>query len=211
MKVINKHKLCECSPAARTDGVPCPHALARIEAIACSKDRCDSDDPELGGCPWFVNDPSYDYCFAKMMKDIQHNPLGTKTEDKDICHLLCLKRKQLKEIEESAFAKLRAAAEAGDPEIVEFIRLLKEKVQILNAKESEVSGDIMDIIQDIGDDSLFGDSFEAEDYVPAKRGRKKKIEGLGMPIHRSGKKLDMFGLYSETKLRKMRDEKDKPK
>ena len=50
----------------------CPRRLKSLPDKACDQGREAVDlsrKGKIGGCPWFISDPEYHYCFFKLMDD----------------------------------------------------------------------------------------------------------------------------------------------
>lgn len=204
---INKCKLCVSCPASTEDGGPSTCALERINYIQTTKNK-PSEQSDLPGCPWYTNAPEYGYCFWQLARDIH----GAGMSDKEICHLELIPISQIKDVIASATAKLLKAFNKGDPNVVEFVETLRERVAAHNNSDLELSEEIREYIDKMESEVLSEtDIVSSADIAPKKRGRKKKkVEGMGLPMHRSGKKIDLFGLYSDKTKQRIREEKKQP-
>lgn len=179
-------KRCNC-----TSPTPCPFALERIHAMQAEIQTSKGGNLEVSvGCEWYINSAEYNYSFKNMLKDLHGSPLS----DKEICQLLVITPAQLKEIFNSAIKKLESQKDS--PEIRGLIELVAER------RLSE-DGDNTVYLPDSFKEkmnSISEESAPEEEEKPKKRGRKKIKSAFGMPVHRSGERVDIYGLYSKKKL-----------
>ncbi len=193
MKKVDKTKLCS-SCQANDSCQPSVYALNSIYEI-----QCKSDAPEtVQRCEWYVNSSEYGYCFWRMLEDID----GQVMSDKDICNLLLLTPAQYKEALESAILKLKKQYDAGNQDVVDYIESLFEKVK------AEGDNDVIYTSQDI---SSVIDSTDTKEEIEESVPKKKPRRSLAMPVHRDGKKSDLYGLYSPKKLEELREKRNKSK
>ena len=153
-----------------------------------------------GGCAWFINSAEHNYCFWKYAED-----LVAPVKDKEICHLLGLTQQELKEIYNSAIQKLQA--NKSNPDVALFIEGLREKIQkdheqIVTQHEVCVT-DIVGPESADGEEKLLSDIDKLANNAPVKkRGRPPRFGN--QPMHRSGKRVDLYGIYSPAKLAELK-------
>lgn len=163
------------------------------------------------GCDWYINSAEHGYCFWNYAKD-----LDEPVPDKEICQLLCITQIQLRETFNSAIQKLRDNKDS--PIIKEFIET------VLDFSTNRKYDD--DHLVDEGKFTLgqlptgaTGEPKTDEEIIDEieclKKGKVKKTRGRkslhGMPLHKDGKKVDLYGLYSDPNKQKEAQEKMKKK
>lgn len=201
--MINKCKLCKTCPTSKSKIAPSQYALNKIYEIQtdCNKKTYDNDQSK---CDWFINSSEYGYCFWRLAEEID-SPIA----DREICHLECITHNQLKDIINSAIYKLKQAYDNGDKSVREFVESLIDKIKSQKQDDTVyISNEIKQAIDD--HESTISDietEREIEDSIPKKRGRRP----MGMPIHRDGVKVDLYGLYSPKKLKEIRENERKYK
>ena len=175
-----KHKNKCCGSCPSRDGQPSPLAIERIHALQTNKKVADLDT--LPGCQWAINSAEHQYCFWDMTATI-----SVPVDDNEIRQLLCLSKQQLKEIEKSALSKLQAKKDS--PLMVEFQGILRDKI----AANSEGNGYTVEhtINEEVVEEK---DENEIVDEILSKR---SGINYAGQPLHRDGKKVDLYGLYTK--------------
>lgn len=191
---INKCKLCKSCPANKEDGNPSGSALNSIYALQTKDITIDNLEQKKNQCEWYINSSDHDYCFWKYAREID----GSTASDKEICNLLLMTNKELKETLASALKKLKNEYDSGEPDVIEFIELLTDKVvSQYQAVEVCIPGTLKGLFC-----SVVIDSDETDDAVDIKKkpGRKPQV----MPLHRNGKKCDLYGLYSPKKLEEIK-------
>lgn len=165
-------------------------ALERLQAIqyesATSKRGRVTVDPEVG-CDWYINSAEHDFCFWGYVTTVDR-----PVPDKEICQLLNITQVQLRETYSSAIKKLQAMKD--DQSVQDFMELVLSKVD----NEEDASNFLIS-------ESVFAtpkeDTDETEEEMKSILQKKKKGRKIrnGMPVHRDGKKMDLFGLYSRKK------------
>lgn len=165
---------------------PCPLALECINEIKSelASGKSDVDSDELSKkhhmCPWFVASADYNYCFWKLYQSLSDS---SKT-DKEICDLLMINKFTLDKIVKNAIKKLKS--DENKKQMLDFKEAVKE-VSELEAFDhttympSEFKNQLANI-----------EELEEETEEPALPKIKKKLHSL--PVHRSGKKIDIYGL-----------------
>jgi hypothetical protein len=197
----NNRKCLSC-PALK--GEPCHFALERIHALqADAANSRKSSNESNEGCDWYINSAEHNYSFWVFAEELQGSPVP----DKEICKLLMINQPQLREVYNSAIQKL--AENKDKPYMKEFLDSVMEMVRSKESGNTEfvpdsLQDDIYDnsIISSADSDNLGSDLEQELDDLgikKSKRGRKKKINGMGMPVHRSGNKVDLYGLSSKDK------------
>lgn len=183
---------------------PCPMALERINARLADR-RADEDS--LPGCSWAINSAEYNYCFWNLAQELEGDPLT----DKQICQLLNISPTTLDKIWNSILTKLRSRQH--EPEIQDWIELLKHRVERSHVDDTIYMPDEfkskVDKTPEEEEDADAALAQEIEDMADEKEKAKKKKSRMGMPLHRSGDKVDMYGIYSKKTLDRMRTEKKK--
>jgi hypothetical protein len=197
-------RFCESCPL-RLKNTPeneCPKALERIYAIQNADKNVDHDT--LPGCNFAVNSSAYNYCFFVLAKGLQGSPIP----DKEICSLLQITPKQLDQTYKSAIAKLKAIK---DTEVMaDFREAVAESLHNQNPDNTVYLPS--NFISKADEDAKKIDEENQAEDDEAKRikelEKKKKKIGYGMPMHRSGKKSDIYGIYSKKTLDRIKDEKN---
>jgi hypothetical protein len=146
------------------------------------------------GCPWGINSSEHSYCFWNLSKELKGNPLT----DREICNLLNITNAQLQETVKSALAKLKTLA--GTEVMDDLISAVGENATM---EASDNSIYLPDHFRSKGDVSDLLEQNQEEPKEPKKKIRK----GFGMPTHRDGKKVDIWGIYSRKTLEKRKNEK----
>lgn len=146
-----------------------------------------------GVCEWFINSEEYNYCFWLLNKELSGSPMS----DREICQLLCITQAELEATYDNAISKLQENKDS--PEVADLIELILEQAQ--SSAEDNTT-----FLPDTYRDKIEQIEAEAagEEKPQGKRGRPKK--GFGMPMHRDGRKVDLWGLSSNKK----KNEKKKP-
>jgi hypothetical protein len=192
-------KFCDACPRklSQPPDTPCPMALESIYLLQTSPKTVNEDNLP---CPWYINSAEDGYCFFNYVKKIDQDPIS----DKDICRLLLIDQQTLEKTFQSAIQKLKNLKDST--EITELIDSVREKLstmeldntiylpdRYIEPKETEEEGD--------------------QDKQLEEELDKKLKFGLGMPVHRSKKRTDLYGLYSKKKLEELKkakkDEKKK--
>lgn len=146
------------------------------------------DIDSLPGCSYYVNSAEHGYCYWNLVSspDGKIDPFT----DKEICDLLMLTPSQIDKIANSGMTKLRSIKDT--PEMQEFRELIIEKI---NA--------------DADNTVYLPDEFNS--VVAAQNNAEAQEEGLEDIIN-SGKKkrekVQLYGLYSQKTLERIKMEKD---
>ena len=184
------------------DGPPCsacPLAMERLNAIKAEgpADKRKRDLESLPGCPWYIASSEYNYCFWNLAKELQDDPRS----DREICDLLMISQATLDRTFDAAIEKFKNAKDG------EALKSLQEAV--VAATEGKhmdytmyMPDEFRDIIKDTG---IVGST---EDVTPEPKPKPAKKHSTGLPMHRDGKKVDLFGLYSRKSMEK-KSEKDR--
>ncbi|MEM4379103.1 MAG: hypothetical protein QXL01_00250 [Thermoplasmatales archaeon] len=187
-------KKSQCSLCQNGEGGPCAAALERIYAIQGTKKKVDSDVITTG-CPWYINSAEHNYCFWKFIKDVDES-----ISDKDICDLLLIDQQTLEATLNSAIAKLKDLKDT--PELQEFREILLDKI---NSMDSDNTVYLPDEFLFIASEAPEEERDPEADLFQDEK--KKKRKGFGMPMHRDGKKVDLYGIYSKKKKEELIQEK----
>jgi hypothetical protein len=170
-----------CPGCPMTTGQVCSLAVDAVYSASQNK----SKRPPENSCEWFVNSEEYNYCFWILNKELDGNPLT----DREICHLLCITQEELSATYNSAIEKLKKNKD--NPDVKEFLESIIE----LSLKNNVDNTTYMP--------NNFRDKIEEDDKpeepAPKKAGRPKMKRGLGMPVHRDGRKIDLWGLSKRKK------------
>lgn len=191
-----KGRFCDVCPRRLSlpPNEPCPLALERINALQLSdeegKRRRETDN--LPGCPWYVTSAEHGHCFWNLMAS--PDGLVEPFSDKDICDLLMLSQAQVDKAMNSAIAKLRAI-KATD-EMQELKELIYDRLATQSDDTIYMPGTISEVIDKTPSFSEEEDDETKEyaDLVPDKGKMKKKVQ--------------LFGLYSQKTLQRIKEEKD---
>ena len=213
IKKINK-KLCKGCPVASGSPKPCQAALERVHRIQLENASKKEITPQKEECPWAINSIDHKYCFWLLVQD-----MDAPLTDKEICQLEGITQKQLNETFASALRKLKR--KILDPVMVEWKEMLLEYIQSTDSdiNRGEFISEGYEQIESIGvtedEEDLKHDDEDKilDDIQKLKSGRKVNL--FGMPLHRYGKKVDLYGLGS-SKVKKSRKadaskRKNKPK
>ena len=193
-KPINKHKLCDSCPVNSGDGVS-HYALKAIESV---QNKESEHGPAC--CPYYVNSKIHGYCFWKFLS-YEFEPINMQ----NISSLLCISVPEVKLALDSAIKKIKKGFEDDNPEIVDFIELIRNKIQMYDNVT-----DFAELPEGILQNIPKHDEEEEIEEQKKKKGRPKRTP-LDMPIHRSGKRVDIYGLYSNKALERYHnDKKNKP-
>ena len=164
----------------------CPLALESINRIK-GLGKKDHDNENLP-CDWFILNQEFHHCFWVYYKMLDDDP----STDKEICDMLMINKATLEKDFKSAIQKLIANKDREDVKI--FIEMIIEKT-------SEKGIDY-----GIYMPSQFRDSIKKivsekhEETEEEKEGKiKKKKHPTGLPLHRDGKKVDIYSLGSKKK------------
>lgn len=193
-KKINKCKFCNQCPANTGTGAS-PFALKAIELV--------KEDPNAdlsSCCPYYINSKAHDYCFWKFI-DQDLEPMYVQT----IATLLCLNPSLVRSAQESGIRKIKEMYKQGVPEIVDFIDLIRSKVVM-----QENLSDFAELSEEIQQQLAINNNNEVEEIT--QKSNEKRRKPLDMPVHRGGKKTDIYGIYSEKALKRhhglLTDEED---
>lgn len=177
-------------------------ALDRINARLADR-RVDEDS--LPGCPWAINSAEHNYCFWSLAKELDGDPLT----DKQICQLLNITSASLDKIWNSILNKLRSKKDTQ--EIRDWIDLLKHKVEKQHVDDTIYMPDKFKAAEaepeEESDDPDAEIAREMEELADKREKARKKLKKTGMPIHKSGTKTDIYGLYSKKKLEEIKNKK----
>jgi len=178
-KKINKCSLCENCPINTHELAMSHYALKSIELIRDKRDINVSN-----ACPFYINSKIHGYCFWIYIQS-DFDPMSIQ----DIATMLCITPAAVKQSLESALKKIKKKFEDGDEYITDFIDYLR--MQCRKDAESLSEGSVPEYIQ-----QRIESVIKEEDHTNAKRIPRD------MPLHRSGKKTDIYGIYSEKSLKR---------
>ena len=167
----------------------CPIALERINAIkADGSDKKKRDSEPQVGCPWFVASSEHHFCFWVYNQFLDGDPAS----DREICDQLLISKPVLEKTFESAIEKLQEIKESPE------MRDLVESVADM-AEQSNV--DFTSYMPSEFREAMDRTSVPAVEDSDKPKEQKSKIKTrikhpTGLPLHRDGRKVDLFGLYS---------------
>lgn len=164
----------------------CPLALEKLNAVradALDKRRTESNT----GCPWYIASQEHHYCFW-----IYAETLEETVSDKEICALLGISQSVLEKTFASAVEKLK---QIKDTEEIQVLR------EMIAEKLASQPHDYTTFIPDEFREALKKVSNTSEngaimDEAGKEEEAKPRKHPTGLPLHRDGRKVDLFGLYS---------------
>lgn len=190
--MTSKSRFCEACPARLTTrpAEPCPRALERIHAIQAEGPRSKVDPDSLPGCPWAINSTVHNYCFWSLAAELDE-PLS----DREICNLLGINQQTLEKTLQSAILKLQVLK---DTDVMnEFVEAVMEVVATQDPDNTVYLPDSYTKAIEVTPD-------EPEEDEDAKLvDDKPKRRDNSLPMHRSGNKRDIYGIYGKKKLEDM--------
>lgn len=177
---------------------PCPRALERIHAQQSDTGRQKADPDTLPGCQWAVNSAEHSYCFWNLAATLDES-----IPDREICNLLGISQKMLDKTLRSAILKLQ------DHSNSDVMSGLIESVMEIASQQNPDNTVYLPDSYSTPPETLQpgGDEEPDEDAKLVVEVAKKPRKGYGMPVHRSGDRVDIFGLYSKKALEKVRNDK----
>lgn len=165
------------------------HAL---QAAKIGKSVIDRDAVEAG-CPWYLNSEEHSYCFWNLNAELHNSPMT----DKEIMNMLLMSRDELDSTYRSAIAKLYA--NRNNEEIREFLEIIQERINTMTDLDSNSVYMPSNFREKISEMELEdAQEKEKEDAANPKqgRGRPKKLKTNNLPLHRDGRKVDLYSLGS---------------
>lgn len=176
---------------------PCPLGLEYI--AAAQDDGRKRRDTEEVGCPWGIASAEHGYCFWRYLHDrSDEDGRMEPVPDKEICALLCITQSTLERTLASALAK--AKANKDKPEWQAFRESVLDRANLDQGDNTVYLPDNFKVDATLPEDEAGEDL--PEDLMPPE----KKRRNNGLPLHRSGKRTDLFGLYSRKTLEKKKNE-----
>jgi hypothetical protein len=188
-----------CISCRKGESGPCQLALERIYAIQGLKKKVDSD-AITSGCPWYINSSDDNYSFWQYAKT-----LDAPVSDKEICDLLLIDQATLNASYESALNKLRQLKDT--PELQMFKEAVLDKIA---SADDDQTVYMPDEFRDRVDSEFSKVKNEEKEHDPDAEqfiDKPKKTKGLGMPMHRDGNKVDLYGIYSQKTRDRIQQEK----
>jgi len=177
---------------------PCPRALERIYAQQSDAGRSKSDPDALPGCPWALNSAEFNYCFWSYATQ-----LDEPVPDREICNLLGISQQMLDKTLKSAISKLQDLR--GTDVMDGFVETVMEIAAQQNPDNTVYLPDSYSAPPETLQPG--GEEEPDEDAKLVAEVAKKPRKGYGMPVHRSGDRIDIFGLYSKKALEKAKNAK----
>jgi hypothetical protein len=176
-------KDCRQCPYRTQRNEPSPSAIERIHYLQSSGGKRIEVDT-LPGCSYAIDSVEHNYCFW-----VYAESLNLPVEDKEVRQLLCLTQIQIKEITENAINKLQNIKD--NALMTEFKEILLEKIDTYNSDNSFVQAAA--VTPDEVEENTETEEKIREDILSLK---KKGMNITGQPLHRDGKKVDLYGLYT---------------
>lgn len=203
---MNRKPKCQNCPSRTGSGTPCGGAIASVEmSQAYMAEHGKGAPEEMLPCQWAIHSAEHNFCFWELNKELHGNPMS----DKEICKLLGITQVQLKESFASAIQKLQDDKDSD--EIMDLLESVEGMTQSSQHDDTVYLPDsFREKIEDIAKKHELQEAEDAESK-PArteKRGRKPGF-GLGMPVHRSGTKTDLYSLSSKATRERQAKEKKK--
>lgn len=177
----------------------CPLALERINAIKSdNSDKRKRDLEPSVGCPWFVASAEHNYCFWLYNKFLDNEPVT----DRETCDLLLISKQLMEKTFESAIDKLRELKDTSAiKDLAESVLDIAEQSNI--DYTSYMPSEFREAIA-----KSDAEEIKVEDASKSKDKPKTRIKHpTGLPLHRDGKKVDLFGLYSRKIVAPKREDK----
>jgi hypothetical protein len=166
-----------------------------MQAESGTRNKSANLDVEVG-CPWYINSAEHNFCFWKFANDLD----GSVTSDREICQLLGISQPQLNEIFNSAIDRLRHPK--NEEAMQHFVDAVTDRIATQSDDNTVYLPESFRVAIERQEEKA---AEPEEEIKPVKR-------GFGMPLHRDGSKVDLFGLYSQKtrdKIRKKRGKKSK--
>jgi hypothetical protein len=159
-----------------------------IQAEANSRKPYDPDS--LPGCQWAINSAEHNYCFWNLFKELDGNPIP----DKEICNLLGISQQILEKTFQSLVVKLQSLR---GTEVMD--NLVEAIVERLASQDPDFTVYLPNSYKSVPvEETTPEEPEEDQDAKLAEEVTKKPRKATpGMPLHRSGNKTDIYGLYSK--------------
>jgi len=182
-----------CGSCPHTTDEPNQSAISVVHALQAakiSKTPIDRDSVEAE-CPWYINSEEHNYCFWELNKELQNSPMTNK----EIANLLVMTQEELEETLASALAKLFASRK--EESIKDFLETIQERINVGSDAENNsvyMPSNFREKIQALEHE----EAAEQEKTAEPKRGRgrPKKLKTNNLPVHRDGRKRDLWALSS---------------
>jgi hypothetical protein len=181
----------------------CPLALDRINAIkaenTAERKRNDMVEPNVG-CPWFIASADHNYCFWAYDESLYNDP----ATDREICDLLLVNKSTVDREFKSGIAKLEAIKDSK--EIQDF------RDSVLDAAESaevDLTAYMPDEFRAVIAQPQSTD--EPRPDKPLKPKVKLRRHPTGLPLHRDGRKVDLWGISGKQARERISAEKAEKK
>jgi len=168
-----------------------------LEFVTAQQESSRRRDVEERGCPWGIASAAHSNCFWRWVhsrsdEDGRMEPMS----DQEICNLLGISSSALEKTMASALVKLRAAK---DTESVQEFR------EAVLAAAAAAPIDNTTYMPDNFRMPLPTNEEPAEEEIPNDLlPKEKRRRNRSMPIHKDGKKTDIFGIYSRKTLERIR-------
>jgi hypothetical protein len=150
----------------------------------------------LPGCPWYIASSDCSYCFWVYAQTLH----GSPASDKEICDLVLINAQSLGKIIESALETLRL------PEHRELLIALMETVADLCGGAQGLD---LTMYLPAEYKTAITDAVALPPTVTPEGPTVKRKHPTGLPLHRDGQKVDLYGLYSRKSLGVVHEEKMK--
>lgn len=180
--------------------VLCPRQLRKPTTEPCSlglqfvESLLDKKRDEDTGCPWGIASAEHGYCFwtyirAQSDDDGRMDPVP----DSEICALLGITQAALEKTLASGIAKLKAAKDSM--EMQEFRQAVIDRVATIPDDNTVYMPDNFRVPTPEPEEDENPEGLPAELLEKPKRRRMNS-----MPLHRDGRKTDIFGITSRKKM-----------
>lgn len=166
---------------------PCPLALERINAIQNQKDKRGKDIDTLRGCSWYCTSSDANYCFFSQINE-DPGPYS----DEDIAAQLSMTTAQVAKNFELGTAKLRSQ---------------KDTEEMQELKES-----LLDVASRESDNTVYlPDNFIMDRTALQETPATEEDETLEVEETKKKKRTQLYGLYSQQTLKRLKRERDAKK
>lgn len=169
---------------------PCPLALDQINAIKSdgSDKRKREIEPVLPGCPWYISSAEHNHCFWSLNRFLDSDPIS----DREICDMLLIHKSTLERVTDAVITHLKSIKDT------EAIQDFKETVMDMIGNQcvdftNYMPNEFRDSIKSV----IAVDESASQDTNTPKIKRKHPT---GLPLHRDGTKVDLYGLTSRRKI-----------
>jgi AraC-like DNA-binding protein len=160
--------------------------MERLNAV--KSDTADKKRPETAsGCPWYIASREHHCCFWVFAESLEES-----IPDKEICALLGISKTTLEKSFASAIEKLKMLK---DTEVIKDLRMMVAERLASQPHDytTFIPDEFRDMLKKVTQSS---DNGAIMDEANRETDKKPKKHPTGLPLHRDGRKVDLFGLYS---------------